>query len=593
MSKHSLSILLYFLTISCIVFGQENYELKLNFNEDNQSQLVEVFSGKTEFESLENLEKSLQQGILQLHRLGHLEASIDTVHAQNLITANLTAGPVYRWAFLKVNSEDDVFLNNSGYREKYFKNKPFTMEEVFEMQNRAIKYAENNGYPFASSQLTNITVAENFSAELVFNKNQLVTIDSLIIVGEPNVNYRFIKKYLAIDRGDVYNEAKLKKIDKLINDLKFLQTGRPTQIEFVNDKANVYVYLKSKEASNFDLLIGLLPNNNEEGKLTITGQGEFNLQNVFKAGETMHLSFSKIQSNTRKLDIGFQYPYLPILPLGLQTDLNVFIKDTSYRDVELQLGFNYQFTGSNSIAAYVNNHRTDLLRVDTTSIKSQKALPNIIDKTQTNYGLNYQFQNFDYLYNPSKGIGVSLISQVGVKTIRKNNAILRISSFSDSTFSAEDLYNDFENKTLQIQVGADINKFWRLNATNTIKTQLSASTIYGDNLFQNDLNRIGGAKKLRGFDDESIFTSLHAILSIEYRYLLNRGSYLSLFYDRAYIESNTVEQTFSDRPYGFGAGFAFATASGTFALNYAIGSQQNNPIQFRSAKIHFGYINYF
>jgi len=593
MSKYSLSILLYFLTISCFAFGQENWQLKLKFVDAQKHQLAKEFGAKDEFESIQNLEKSLQQNLIQLHKLGHLEATIDTIKAINLVTANVFVGPVYKWAFLKINEEDDVLLNNTGYREKYFNNKPFSMAEVYKMQKKAIEYAENNGYPFASSQLTNIKVAEQFSAELIFNKNELVTIDSLIVVGEPSVNYRFLKKYLTINRGDLYNESKLKKIDKLINDLQFLQTAKPTQIEIINDKANVYIYLKSKKASNFDLLIGLLPNNNEEGKLTVTGQGEFNLQNVFKAGELIHLSFSKIQSNTRKLDVSFKYPYLPIVPLGVQTDLNVFIKDTSYRDVELQLGFNYQFTGSNSISAFVNNHRTDLLRVDTARIKSQLALPNIIDKTQTNYGLKYQFQNFDYLYNPSKGIGIALTSQVGVKAIKKNNAILRIKSFSDSNFVAQDLYEDFENNTIQVVFEADVNKFWRINTTNTIKTQLSAATTTGKNLFQNDLARIGGAKKLRGFDDESIFTSLHAILSLEYRYLLNRGSYLSVFYDRAYVENNSNNQSFSDRPYGFGAGFAFETTSGTFALNYAIGSQQNNPIQFRTAKIHFGYINYF
>jgi hypothetical protein len=50
---------------------------------------------------------------------------------------------------------------------------------------------------------------------------------------------------------------------------------------------------------------------------------------------------------------------------------------------------------------------------------------------------------------------------------------------------------------------------------------------------------------------------------------------------------------FHDIPYSFGAGISFQTKAGIFSMNYALGSEQGNPIQFRGAKIHFGFINYF
>ncbi|MCX6181458.1 MAG: hypothetical protein NT150_05995 [Bacteroidetes bacterium] len=48
-----------------------------------------------------------------------------------------------------------------------------------------------------------------------------------------------------------------------------------------------------------------------------------------------------------------------------------------------------------------------------------------------------------------------------------------------------------------------------------------------------------------------------------------------------------------DHPYGFGAGFSFETKAGIFSLNYAIGKQLGNPIDFGAAKIHFGFLNQF
>jgi len=48
-----------------------------------------------------------------------------------------------------------------------------------------------------------------------------------------------------------------------------------------------------------------------------------------------------------------------------------------------------------------------------------------------------------------------------------------------------------------------------------------------------------------------------------------------------------------DVPFGFGAGGAIETKVGVFGITYAMGKQLDNKINFRSAKIHFGYVNYF
>ena len=100
-------------------------------------------------------------------------------------------------------------------------------------------------------------------------------------------------------------------------------------------------------------------------------------------------------------------------------------------------------------------------------------------------------------------------------------------------------------------------------------------------------------RTLRGFDEESINASLFGIATFEYRFLLERNSNLYLFGDYAYYERNVLNAHFSDRPIGFGAGIRFQTKPGIFSINYALGSQQGNPVLLKSAKIHFGFVNYF
>jgi len=49
----------------------------------------------------------------------------------------------------------------------------------------------------------------------------------------------------------------------------------------------------------------------------------------------------------------------------------------------------------------------------------------------------------------------------------------------------------------------------------------------------------------------------------------------------------------SDNPFGFGAGMSFETKAGIFSIMYALGKQFDNPIDMKSAKIHFGIISTF
>jgi hemolysin activation/secretion protein len=109
-----------------------------------------------------------------------------------------------------------------------------------------------------------------------------------------------------------------------------------------------------------------------------------------------------------------------------------------------------------------------------------------------------------------------------------------------------------------------------------------------ENLFENELFRIGGLKTLRGFDEESITASIFTIFTLEFRYLFDLNSYFNIFFDGAFYERNTNSGYFNDTPYGIGAGVNFETRAGIFSLSYAMGSRDGEPLQFKAAKIHFG-----
>ena len=145
-----------------------------------------------------------------------------------------------------------------------------------------------------------------------------------------------------------------------------------------------------------------------------------------------------------------------------------------------------------------------------------------------------------------------------------------------------------------MHIAVMVDKFWKLTNKQTIRTMFEGKYFFADHILDNEQYRIGGVTSLRGFDDRSIYTPYYAMADLEYRYLISKNSYFYAFFNAAMVkeQGHFIKKPF-DFPYGFGAGTTFETKVGLFGITYALGSQESNPISFKTGKIHFGYVNYF
>lgn len=194
---------------------------------------------------------------------------------------------------------------------------------------------------------------------------------------------------------------------------------------------------------------------------------------------------------------------------------------------------------------------------------------------------------------PTKGLRLMVKGGVGVKTIEKNNTITELQDPRNPELKLDHLYDSLQLKARHIEAEVRFDKFWPLSRRSTIRSAVDAGGIFSENLFRNELFRIGGTQLLRGFDERSIRASLYSVATLEYRFLLTERAYFYGFFNGAYVEDASMEEYYNDFPYGFGAGLTFDSQAGMFTVSYALGSQQGNPIDLRAAKIHFGYVNYF
>lgn len=542
----------------------------------------------------------LQNIIADLRNDAYLAASIDTVVWRDTVAqVNLQTGPQYEWASLENGNVEAVFLEQVGFRERLLDGKPFRYRELVKIQENLLNYAENNGYPFASVWLDEIVIEDGkIGAKIFMQKSRLTFFDKIKIFGNAKITNRYLENYLGIKNGELYSREKVLKIKSRLRELPFVIEKQNATVTFAGDQATINLFIDKKNASRFDFLVGLQPNNQSTGPnnpnvrtFQLTGTFNADLNNQFGRGEKIYAEFQQLRPETQELNVELAYPYILDTPFGGDLKFDLYKRDTAYLDVISDLGIQYLFEAGTYLRVFWNRSITNVLSVNEALILQSRRLPSILDVNRSSFGLEYQIQKLNYRFNPSKGWMLNLRGGAGLKRIDKNNKILELAS---AEFDPEMLYDTVNLQSFQYQLSGQAAYYFPLSRRTVLKTGIRGGYIIGDSpVYQNEQFRIGGNRILRGFDEESIFVTNYAVATLELRFLLGQNSYLFAFGDLGYTENIRIDQRNFDRPAGMGAGITFETKVGLFGFSLAVGKQQNTGFDFRSVKTHFGYVSLF
>ncbi|MFK7946787.1 MAG: BamA/TamA family outer membrane protein [Saprospiraceae bacterium] len=568
--------------------------LQLSITSESQKNIIEKIDYETTHFQIPTLQKTLNQVVTDLQSQAYLTASIDSISRKgNEFEAFLFVGEQYRWAELNTENIDELLLSKIGFREKLYQDKAFDYQQVVKLKNAILDYYENNGFPFASVKLSSIDIQKDkIKANLSLDKGPLILINSIELVKPiPNLSVGYLENYLGIKKGDLYSEVKIKAIRKRLQELPFIKERQSVRVLFVGNSAKIYLFLNKQKASQFDFLIGFLPQNEETGRLTLTGNVQLYFQNILGKGELIDIKWQQLRPLTPQLDLRLAYPYILNLPLGVDVDFHLYRRDTTYIDINYNLGVQYLFEGGNYVKVFLDNFQTNVLTINEQQVINTRQLPRTLDVNNATFGLEWQQQNLDYRFNPRKGLSLKLRGGAGIKRIDESNLI---AALSDSTFDYTSLYDNIQTRSVQLRLQGEAAYFIPFGSRGTVKVGVqSGGVLTQDSIYQNELYRIGGNQILRGFDEESIFSSLYAIGTIEGRLLTGQNAYLFSFFDFGYMQNKSVGRNITDFPFGFGLGLTLELGAGVLTFSVASGRQLKNPINFQATKIHVGFVSFF
>jgi outer membrane protein assembly factor BamA len=547
------------------LWGQKSYTLSFN---DVSYQQIQPKIPDTFKDSLSVI-RFLQNIQIKAVKKGYILSSFDSIHFNNSAAfVHFTLGDKINEIHLSYSQVDIQFLKQkANLKEKQLANIPFQASELAKILRLLYQSGVNNGYPFTKITLDSVLFEGNsIHAKLLLNKGELYRIKQIHIKGDSLLSKQMISSLIRIKEGDLFSDANLASISRHIKQVNHLQEIKPHEILFTKDGVELFIYVKSNPISSINGILGLQPNPITE-KLAVTGELSLKLINVFRKSEMIQLNWRSIQPGTQSLNSGFNYPYLFKSPFGIDAAFNLYKKDSTFLEIKAQLGIQYQLSGGSFLKAYYQNNGSSIL-----SGASSSTL-NFSTVRTSAYGLSFLRKELDYIPNPSSGYILLTDVAIGNRNARKTDTSDVIT-------------------TTTFRMSVQLNWFIPLAKRHVLRFGANAETYYAPEIYENERFRFGGLTSLRGFNEDELFATTKAVLTLEYRFLVDQNSHAFAFFDQGMYE-NTSTSYERDFPFGFGAGFSFGTQLGIFSISYGIGKQFDNPILLKNGKVHFGYIAYF
>ena len=549
-------------------FGQS---IKVHYTLFNNTSLQKNKDFKPfEIKKIEELNSILENNKNQWFEKGYYLASFKPVYRSSTeIEVLIEIGSHFPNVAIVIQDSIKSQLRSFGI-DNISKNSLKTSPSLFKLFiEKTLKAYANNGYPFAQVFFTKQEIIEQqIQIQMNISSGKFYRFSDIIVKGDSSISKSTVQNLIGIKINDVYSEEKLSSIDRILQQTNFINVLKKSELLFTENGVELYVYLENQKMSSLNGAVGLQPNPQSQ-KIGLTGDVQIKLLNIFKKAELIDVNWRSIEPQTQALQAKMNYPFLFKSPFGIDLKFNLYKRDSTFLDLKSFIGIQYSFKNNVQLKGFYQINSSEIL----SKTPNPSSLFSYLAPIKLNsYGLSLQYKRINYLPNPSKGFSLYIETSIGNRTIKKENTALEKSYVYKSNFQYV--------------------SYIPITKRNIIKVGVNFESYTSSTIFQNERYRFGGLNSLRGFNEEELFASTKLISSLEYRFLLDKNSNAFIFYDQGVYEDNTLAYNI-DIPFGVGAGISFGSRVGIFSISYALGKQENNPLEFRNGKIHFGYITYF
>ena len=454
-------------------------------------------------------------------------------------------------------------INFKGKKIKFIDNKKYYQIKINQIEGFLTKSSEdiaNKGYPFNKVQLIDIKSYDqvNLYATINIKLNQKRKTDKITIKGYENFPKAFLKHYLKYSTKDDFNLEAIKKKGEEIQKLGFVRQVKDPEVLFKKDSTITYLYLEKIKNNSFDGFIGFATNE-ESRKLDINGYMDIRLNNTLNYGEQININYKSTNDSDRFLKTNIIAPYIFNTPIGLELNLELTKKDSTYTKDKQSVGISYLINNKHNVSFHIS------------TINSTSSLETANDLVK-DYKSNFKKIKYDF------------------KKVNFNNNLIPIKLLTSLEFSSGKRKDNSGTNNQNIYLARAFNNF-NVTKNSIIYINVESFWLNSGNYYLNEMLLFGGINSIRGFEENSISTNKMFLINSEFRYRLNKDIYINTILDSAYYENTLANNSINI--YGVGFGLNINTNSGVFRINYANGIRKGEEIDLKLSKIHLSFSNIF
>lgn len=546
------------------VFTAQTLRLTTRSNDSTSQHLIDSINHVKKFKDYKSLQEETRHILQILQKIGCLESELETVEKYNdsVYIANYHVGPKYTRIKIFYSNEDftkkDLLRYSNEISKSYF---IIPFENLEHTLNSLNIDKTKNGNTFARVSLKNIKGfdSKTLTANIKVSNGSKRTIDQIIIKGYNQFPESFIKYNVGIKKGMTLENSVLIRKNNELNSLDFVTTTKPPEILFKEDSTTVYFYLKKLKNNNFDGILGFSSGEENQG-LTLNGYINLKLNNNLNYGEQFSLNYKSDGNEQQNFRVRLSVPYIFRTPLGIETELKIFKRDSTFLTSNQFAKINYQINTKSKAHVGYKSYQSDNLR--------NESHTNLLVE---DYKSKFLLTGYSFIKNQNNILfPIKSMFQINFEIGTKNN-----NSTKESQLRAETLFYYIFN----------------LNLKNSILLKNNSRLLSSDTYLTNELYQFGGVNSIRGFNENSIDASFFTVLNTEYRYQFNNNLYLHSIFDIAYFENQNI--ALREKLYSFGFGIGLQTTSGIIKFGIANGNTENQDFNFSNTKIHISITSKF
>ncbi|TVZ52056.1 hypothetical protein [Dokdonia sp. Hel_I_53] len=551
-------ILLFILVVSTktILSQEADHILTLTLQGNTlqeTAQIKEIAALRKSYNSFINLKEGFESIGKDLNTIGYVDHTKKLAQKNDsLYIATISLGILYDKITLQVPQDLQLrkILSKSILN---IKNDSVLVETAFakaHLKNLSI-IAANSGIPFSEFKIINIqkNKANKLAGKLLFTPQQKRTVNKLIINDYNSIRNSFLKHKAGFRKNEVFSRDQLIAQSNLLASLPFVTENKKPEVLFTTDSTNVFFYISKKNANSFDGLLSF--NNGENNRLKLNGYLDLSLVNNFNYGESIFVQYRADGNDQSQLSATINLPYIFNAPIGFETGLNIFRKDSTFSNTSTVLTILYENLRNSTFSASTKYTESD-------NLISEDNNDTIANFTKNSFSLGYNFKNIQ----TSNLFPVKSYVEIKTGYGKRKSQKKSISQYHIELIASH---------------------IFNLNDRNHLFLENQTSYLRSSNYLINELYTLGGINSIRGFRQNSIFANWYTTFKSEYRLLLNSNLFINTILDVNYFENKTSNTNSILTAIGFGSGIN--TKAGLLKISFANGKFGKDKFQFTNTTI--------